>query len=194
MSKKLGLIIPEKNDALSRIKKYMSNHESGVVLNATEEKMLSRYMYAHGLLSERKYTREQVAEKIKELHGVSIHTARIDINNTYSLIFTVTDDYKRYTLVHHIEFIEQKIRQWENDKSLASLLPKLLAEKTRAILALPVEQTNPDVPAPVIIINTTVNITPKMNIVQAMAEADKLIEFEKNHEEIEFQDLPDDKQ
>lgn len=192
MRKSVSLIIPEKKDPFSRIKKFMSNEESGVVLTAKEEEMLSRWIYANSLLSENKYTREDVAKKIQVNYKVSIHTARLDIDRAYSLFVKITDDYKRYTLFHHIEQINAKIQAWGNDKSLAPLLPKLYAEKTRAIAALPVELQAPDVPAPIIIINTTTGILQRMTTEEAIAEADKLIEFEKQHEELDFEDLADD--
>lgn len=194
MSKSLLVRIPEKTDAFSRIKKFMSNHESGVVLTAVEEKMLTRLIYANGLLSEKKFTREQVAEKIKAVYGVSIYTARADINNTYSLFVSITEDYKRYTLFHHIEFLQQKLQQWKDDKSMAPMLPKLAAEITRAIAAMPVEVNNADVPAPVVLVQTTVNIVSNLTAADALKEADELIEFEKNHEYTEYEDLKNEQQ
>lgn len=194
MSKSLSVRIPEKTDAFSRIKKFMSNQESGVVLTAVEEKMLTRLIYANGLLSEKKFTREQVAEKIRTEHGVSIYTARADINNTYSLFVSITEDYKRYTLFHHIEFLQQKLQQWKDDKSMAPMLPKLAAEITRAIAAMPVEVNNADVPAPVVLVQTTVNIVSNLTAADALKEADELIEFEKNHEYTEYEDLKNEQQ
>lgn len=188
----MAVIIPEKTDAFSRIKKFMSATESGIVLTATEEKILIRLTYAHGLLSERKFTREQIAEKIKDLHGVSIYTARADINNTYTLFATVTEDYKRYALLHHVEFIDQKINQWSNDKSLSSLIPKLLAEKTRALAAMPVDPSTAEVPQPIIIVNITGAMPQTMSANDALKAADELIEFEKTHEYVDFEDLKDE--
>ncbi len=181
----------EKTDAISRIQRFMSNQESGVVLTGEEEKILSRLIYANALLSERKYNQEAIIERIREKFSVSPWTARNDIDNTYSLFSSVTEDYKRYTLKHHIEDIEKKIRQWENDKSMAHLLPKLYEARTRAIVAMPVKLERPDLPPPVIVLNLTGNIIQSgLTADQARAQADELLKFEDkeitdiDHEEV----------
>ena len=192
MSKSISIITPEKTDAISRIKAFMSNQDSGVILSATEEKILDRMMFANGLLAERKFTREQIAERIKIKFDCSIYTARIDINNTYSLFVTLTNDYKRYSLFHHIEFMQQKLQQWKDDKSLAHLVPKMADSITKAIAALPVEMEKQNVPQHIILFKTTKNITPEMSLSDAIAKADALIEFEKEHEDVEFEMITDD--
>jgi len=170
----------------------MSKEESGIELTAKEEAILNRMIYANALLAEKKYTREEIAGKVKSRYGVSIHTARNDIDASYSLFVTVTEDFKRYALFHHIEDINATIRQWSTDKSLAPLLPKLFAERTRAINSMPVTIQSPDVAAPVIIINTTTGLSSPMDIEDALKEADKLIEFEKNHDYIQFDENKDE--
>lgn len=192
MSKSISVIIPEKTDAYSRVKRFLSNEESGIVLNSKEEEMLTRWIYANALLKEKKFRSEQVIEKIREKFSVSVHTARMDISRAYSLFSSVTDDYKRYMLREHVEDIDQMIQQWKTDKSLLPYLPKLMAEKTKAIMAIPVEVQAPDVPAPIIIVNTTTGLKATKDLSEALEEADKLIEFEKNHDYAEFEDVPDE--
>lgn len=192
MSRSLAVVIPQKTDAFSRIKAYMSDPDSGIVLVAKEEQMLKRMVFANTFLSENKYTVDEVAEKLKDLFGVSIWTAKDDIKKTYTLFASVTEDYKRYAMRHHIEFLNKKISQWENDKSMAPFLPKLIAEKTRALAALPVQPEAPDVPPPVIIVNVTADIKAPLQTIDAISQADKLIEFEKEHEYLEFEDKPED--
>lgn len=193
MSKSISLLVPEKNDSFSRIKKFMSNEESGIVLTAKEEDMLRRWNYAQSLLAERKFTHEQIAEKISKLHSISIYTAREDVNKARSLYVNITDDYKRYTLFHHVEDIDSIIRMCKVDKSLFSLLPKLFAEKTRAIVGMPVTVQNPDVPAPIILVETTTGLKQAMSAEEAMRLADELIEFEIKHaEEANYEIIPDE--
>lgn len=192
MAKSVQILIPEKKDAMTRIKKFMSKEESGIELTAKEEAILNRLIFANALLSEKKYTREEIAQKIKDRFGVALYTARNDIDASYSLFVTITEDYKRFALFHHIEDINATIREWSNDKSLAPMLPKLFAEKTRAIAQMPVTVQSPDVAAPVIIINTTTGVTSPMDIASALEEADKLIEFEKNHDYIPFDENKDE--
>jgi hypothetical protein len=192
MRRSLSVSIPQKTDAFSRIKVYMSEPDSGIVLVTKEEQMLKRMVFADRFLSENKYTVDEVAEKLKDLFGISIWTAKDDIKKTYTLFAGVTEDYKRYAMRHHVEFLNKKISQWENDKSMAPFLPKLIAEKTRALAALPVQAEAPDVPPPVIIVNVTANIIAPMDAGDALSQADKLIEFEKEHEYLEFEETPDD--
>jgi hypothetical protein len=188
MARKLQVLIPEKKDAYSRIRAFMSNEESGIVLTSEEEKKLDRLIIANSLLSERKYTREEIAEKIKQKFAVSIWTARNDINLAYSLFSNVTEDYKKYTLHHHVEDINKLIAKWSLDKTLITLIPKLLEAKTRAIAAMPTTNDIPDVPAPVVIVNVTQTITSDLSPDEAMKEADKLIELEKSHDYLAFEE------
>jgi hypothetical protein len=196
MKKPVLIEAPEKEDALSRIRRFMSTEESGIVLSVNEEKMLQRWVFANAMITERKFSRDEIADRIKNVHGVSIHTARSDINNAYSLFVSVTADYKRYTLQLHIEFIEKQIMKASTDKSLMPLLPKLIAEKTRALMALDVEQSNPDLPAPMINLYMLMMgsqagpaKTNDSNLNSLLQEADKLIEFEKNHEYTDFSEV-----
>lgn len=181
----------EKDDAFSRISKFMGPNESGVVLTGKEEKILTRWTLAHSLLAERKFTREEIAEKISKIHSVSLFTARSDIDNAYKLFISITKEYKQYTLWQSVEDIDKLINKWKDDKSLAALLPKLFAERTRAIAAMPLEAAAPNLPAPVIIVQTTGAINSPMAIDEALKEADKLIQFEKDHEYLDFEDSQD---
>jgi hypothetical protein len=195
MIKSLLPVLPEKNDAFSRIKKFMSNDETGIILTPKEEQQLARWIYCNGLLTEKKFTREMIVEKIREKFGVSPFTARNDINNTYSLFVTITKDYKKYTLFHHIEFLQQKMLAIKDDKSLATMIPKLADSITKAIAALPEENEAPDVPAPVLIINVAPGqvITSKYNLEDAMKISEEMIELERNNEYTEFEELNDGK-
>ncbi len=190
MSKNMALMLQGKNDPISRIKKFLSPAESGVALNAIEEKMLDRLIYCKALLSERKYSQDQIEEKIKDKFGCSIWTARKDVQNTYSVFATVTEAYKKFTLRQHVEHLDSLIQQWSKDKSLAHLVPKLAAEKTRAVNAMPVDVENPDLPQPIIMININGSLDDKFQSVeQAREAADALIEMEKNIQDIDFEDV-----
>lgn len=193
---KNALPADDKNDTLTRIKQFMSSEESGVVLTPAEEKILTRWTRAHSMLQEKKFSREEIAEKIKQYYNVSIYTARSDIDNAYSLFVSVTQDYQRYSLFYQVEYIDKLLAKAEVDKSMLQMIPKLLAERTRAIAAMPVKITGPDLPAPVInLFGVFYNQTQpesKQNISSLLDEADKLIEFERNHEYAEFTDIKDE--
>lgn len=194
MSRELSIREQNNTDALSRIQLFMSNQESGVVLTGEEEKILSRLIYTNALLSERKYSSEQIIEKIKEKFAVSQWTARADIEKTYALFSAVTEDYKRFTLKLHVEAIERKIVQWENDKSLAHLLPKLYAEKTRALAEMPVQRQLPNTPAPVIILDMRGTFNkPDISAEQARQEAETLLKLEESDiTDLDYEDTKDE--
>lgn len=194
MKNRLQITLPEKTDAYSRISKFMSPEESGIVLTGKEELILARWTTAYGLLVERKFGREEIVSKIEALYKVSKFTARNDIDNAYKLFINITKEYKQFTLWQTVEFIDQKINQWKDDKSLAPLIPKLLAEKVRAINAMPVDMKAPDLPPPIIIVKSIGAINSPLGINEALLEADKLIEYEKEHEYTDFEDLTDEQQ
>lgn len=181
-----------KEDAFSRIVKYMSNEESGVVLTAKEEQIMARWIYANGLLKERKFREEMVLDKIVDKFAVSKFTARNDISSARSLFVKLTKDLKKYALIHHVEDIAMQIAAWKSDKSLAPLLPKLYDSYTKALAALPEEAEAPTVATPIVnyVLVQNQNINVVMNGADALAAADDLIELEKNHEYKDFEELP----
>jgi hypothetical protein len=190
MLKSVVIQLPEKNDAVTRIKKFMLPEDSGIVLNPDEEKMLDRFIFCKGLLCERKFTRDQIEEKLKIKFGVSIYTARKDVNNTYKVFASITNDYKKFSLQLQVEDISMEINRCKTDKSLIHLLPKFFAEKTRSIAAMPVDVEDSDLPAPVILINISGTMANKfIDASEARAEADALIEFEKKSEYIDYEDM-----
>lgn len=194
MSRDLSIREQNNTDALSRIQQFMSNQESGIVLTGEEENILARLIYTNALLTERKYSSEQIIEKVKDKFGVSQWTARADIEKTYALFSTVTEDYKRFTLKLHVEAIERKIVQWENDKSLAHLLPKLYAEKTRALAEMPVQRQLPNTPAPVIILDMRGTFKkPDISAEQARLEAETLLKLEESDiTDLDYEDTKDE--
>lgn len=194
MSKSLSFLIPETKDAISRIRKFIGPNESGVILTPDEERMLARMAFAHGHLAENKFAEDQVAEKIKDLFSVSIYTAKADIRNTYSLFVTVTEDYRRYGLKHHIEFLKKELHRCSNDKSLAFLIPKLADSITKAYKELPVQMDVPPTPQPIIVIDTDGKLqAPSKTYEETVAEIDKLIAIEeKKKDYIDFNEVKDE--
>lgn len=182
-----------KEDAFNRISRFLSNEESGIVLTAKEEGILSRWIYANGLMKERVYTEDEVIAKIEFNFKVSAFTARNDINNARSLFVQTTKALKKYTLHHLIEDISLKIGELQGDPAFIEILPKYYDSLTKAIKALPDEIEIPDVATPVIIYN----IVPGQSIPQpldpeaALKAADELIELEKQNDYLEFDENTD---
>lgn len=190
MIKDLSILIPEKNDPYNRIKKFMSNEESGVVLTKKEELMLSRWIYANSLLTENKYSRQQIEEKIVEKFGCSVFTARNDINHAYSLFVQVTTDYKRFTLYHHVEQLKKLLQSWMSDKSMAAYIPRLAHEITLATKELPALQETPNLPAPIIVIDVVGDLKPPtVDIEKAREEADEIIKLEDKDDFIDYEEV-----
>lgn len=194
MSKDLVPIQPEKTDAFSRIVNFMSKEESGIVLSATEEKMLARWMYCHALLKERKFRDEDIIDKITDKFECSRITARNDISQTRSLFVRLTKDLKKYGMIHHIQDLEIEFQKRKTDKAYAPYLHRLADAITKAYAALPDEVENQEVLAPTIIVNVVQgqSVESAMNVEEALKAADELIDLEKNHEYTDFEDLTDE--
>lgn len=187
--KDLVPIQPEKADAYSRIKKFVSIEESGITLLPKEEKMLRRWMVVQGFLSERKFSDEEIIDEVITLFDVSKFTARSDINYARSLFVEQLKNAKRFALYHHARQLEILYQQKTTDKAYAPYLHHLANAVTKAWAAVPEEQEVPDVPAPVLIMNVVnANTRP---IADARKAADELIELERTKDYTEFEEIPD---
>ncbi len=143
----------QRKDAYTRIKKFMTDGD--ITLLPKEEHILSRWCMADKLMKLNKYTEEQIVEKIVEKFSVSQYTARKDIYNAQALMASVMLVNKKYLLNHHAENLKLMIEQFKKDKTLVHLVPKLAAEYTRAIQAIPDDLNAEKRPAPTIIFNVT---------------------------------------
>lgn len=180
---------PQRTDAYSRIKAFTSNEESGIVLFPKEEKMLVRWCHVQGLLAERKFDDDEIIDQMVDRFDISASTARNDINYARSLFVEQLKNAKKFSLYHHARALEKLFQEKVNDKAFAPYLAKLADSVTRAWNAVPEEMEVPDVAAPILILQSvTNNITVVAD--DARKAADELIEQERNHEEIDFEDLP----
>lgn len=180
-------VIPysEKKDAFNRIKQFMT--EGDITLLAKEEEILKRWIYADKLLKQRKYTQEQIIEKVSDMFSVSEFTARNDISYAMALFSATITVNKKYLLHHHAENLQLMIEQFSKDKSLVHLVPKLAAEYTRALDAIPDEIKKETPPPPRIVFNI---IGGQQNTPRTYEEALKSIEKRSSKEYTDFEEIP----
>lgn len=140
---------PEKSDAFTNILRF---YESGdVALKAEEEAILARWNHCNALIRQRKFKSEQIVQMLVDQFKVSKYTAQNDIKQTYALFGRIYTISKRYVIAHAIENLIIRIAQWEVDKSLAPLVPKLYDTLAKFTAQLEEELAKKDVPASTIV-------------------------------------------
>jgi hypothetical protein len=177
---------PDKTDAFSRIQKFLSSEESGVTLSSKEELILARWIFANGLLTERKFLDDEIIDQIVSRFGVSKFTARTDISSARSLFISLVKDIKKFGLYHHIRDLEVLFQNKKNDKAYAPFIAKLADAITRAYVALPEENELPPVPAPVLILKVVEGN--KISLDEAVKAADQMLAKSKG-DYAEFEDV-----
>lgn len=133
------------------------NNEGDIPLSPEDEQIFIRWNSAYKFILQKKFTTEQIAEKLKELYRVSIFTARNDIFQAQALFAGSIKASKKFLLYQQQESIMLFIEQCRLDKSLVHLVPKLEMARTKAIMAMP-DEINKDVMPP-----PQINFTPKQN-------------------------------
>src|SRR4051812_32029469 len=91
----------EKESAFNRIMRFMDDGD--ITLQSKEEAILLRWNHAYKLFIQKKYTREQIAEKVSERFDVSIYTARNDYYQALALYAGLMHSNKKLLLDHHAE-------------------------------------------------------------------------------------------
>ena len=179
----------EKNDAFKRILRYMT--DADIVLLASEEQILNRWIYCDVLLRQRKFKEDDIVEKIIEKFSVSKFTARNDIYKAQALFEGARKLSKTYLLQHHAEDIALTIERIKYDKTLIHLLPKFQAEYTRAIMAIPDQAIGNDEPAPQIIIAAVSSQELPAAGAITFDQAKELLQLKKQNQKIEELDYED---
>jgi hypothetical protein len=200
MSKKdLSIALPEKQDAFSRILRFMT--KSDISLNSLEEIILDRWVYCDVLLRDGRKTHEEIIEDMRSKWQVSKFTAMNDINQTQRLFERSRQVSKKYLGHIHLERINQDLQ-----KVRASLFEKYLDKKsgkekesvpntfeiqalaklydayTKALQALPDELVSEKQPPPMFVFNVAPgqSLPTPMDPADALAEADRIINMEQN--------------
>lgn len=155
--KDLAPIGNEKNDAFTRILAYYEP-DTDVVLDADEDKILTRWCHCDLLLRSRKYKTPEIIQQMVDKFSISKFTAEKDIAQTYALFGQVRVMSKQYVVSHAIEDLQLQIQRFLFDKSLVALVPKLYAELARFTAMLPGEVAKKQLPVPNVFIGSlTVN-------------------------------------
>lgn len=107
MSKRLPLL-PKKRDAFTAIKRFMCHQD--ITLKVEEEAIRDRWFFCNALLRAKEDNEEAVIKKIVDTFGVSIFTARNDIQHTQRLFVEVQNINKKYLIFHHLQRIDEDIQ------------------------------------------------------------------------------------
>jgi molybdopterin converting factor small subunit len=198
--KDLSVLVPEKQDAFTRIVRWYS--KSDITLLANEEAILNRWIYCDALMREGSKAYEEMVADVEEKFGVSKFTARKDIDSAMQLFARVRNISKKYLLHIHAENINhdlQKIRkrlftytdkktgkteeQIPDDKNIGALA-KLNDSYTKAIVALPDEQNEDPLPPPKFIFQLAPGQTIEvgMSYDDAAKLADEIVDLQENAE------------
>lgn len=164
MSKKdLSILVPEKQDAFSRILRWYT--KTDITLSSSEEAILNRWLHVDAKLREGCTYDDIIANLVKSF-AVSKFTAQKDIDNTQQLFSRCRQISKKYLLHIHSENINndlQKIRKrlfsYTDEKTgkVVEILPddkyinalaKLNDSYTKAVTALPDDQLEDPLPPP----------------------------------------------
>lgn len=137
--------ISKQETAFNRIKQFMT--EGDICLTGEEELIFHRWNYAYKLYMQKKYTEDQIVDKVASFGTVSSITARNDIYHAQALFGGSIKSNKKFLLHHHAEDIRLFMEKCKVDKSLVHLVPKLADAYTKAIMAMP-EEINKDVMPP----------------------------------------------
>lgn len=173
--KDLSVLVPEKQDAFSRILRFMT--KSDITLNANEEAILDRWCYCDVLMRSRKKTTDEIVADMVKRWDVSKFTAINDINATQKLFAKSRDVNKKYLLHHHIEQIGLSIQKAGLKDTNLELMPKLFDSYTKAIQALPDDETADKLPPPIMnfFIAPGQQLSGVPTIEDAIAQADEIL-------------------
>jgi hypothetical protein len=179
----------EKESAFNRIMRFMDDGD--ITLQSKEELILHRWNHAYKLFIQKKYTREQIAEKVSERFDVSIYTARNDYYQALALYAGLMHANKKLLLDHHAENLRLMMERFSQDKTLVHLVPKLAAEYTRAVIAIPEEISKDKIPPPQMIFYMIPGqeISSKKGFEEALANIKKRQSQEGKVTDIDYEDL-----
>lgn len=173
--KDLSVLVPEKQDAFSRILRFMT--KADVTLTAVEEVILDRWVYCDVLLRSRVRSTDEIIEAIVAKWGVSKYTAINDVNATQKLFAKSRQISKKYLLHHHIEEIGLLIQKAGMKEKYMDLMPRLFDSYTKAIEALPDEEVADKQPPPQFIFNLAPGqqLGATLPVDEAMKQADEIL-------------------
>lgn len=114
-------LLPKKRDAFTAIRRFMCDDKT-VKLKADEEGILNRWIFCDALLRAKEDSEESLVEKIVNQFGVSVFTARNDIQYTQRLFADARKLNKKYLIHLHLQRIDEDIQRMR--KSLFEVVDK----------------------------------------------------------------------
>lgn len=133
------------NSAFTRIQRFYSAGD--ITLTQKEEEILQRWILCYKLIRQRKFTEEEIIEKIVKLYAVSQYTARNDIYQAMSLHGDMIKANKKLLLYNHAELILLTIEKKKKSAGAESL-SRLFDSYTKAVAAIPDEINKDAMPPP----------------------------------------------
>ena len=192
MGDKLQPVNGPKNDAFSMLIKYVQD-PGAVELTADAEKLLKRLMFADAKMRSRKHTEDEIMNELMVTFSISEWTAMKDIKNAQKLFAKARTINKEYFANLHLERINKDIEDareclfWYEDDDMPGVKKSRVPDaKELAALAklhhvysytlhnAPEEKASDTQPPPIFNFSMVV-INTGMNVQDAMAAADKIL-------------------
>jgi hypothetical protein len=166
-----------------------------IMLTKEQQDLSDRLFFTDMLIRKRKWTRDEVIRMIRVRFQISQWRANQDITDAHKVFGETRKLNKQYLLSHHIEEIQLQI-QMAKEKGMEDLLPKLNANLTDALNALPVDKDPLDSrPKKVMYVFGDINLNEssgqaenKKPLSAALKEADDLLQKNSNGEYLEFEE------
>lgn len=191
MGDKLQPVNGPKNDAFSLLVKYIQ--DPAMELTADAERLLQRLMFADAKMRSRKLTDDEVMQELQTTFSISEWTALKDIKQAQKLFAKARTINKEYFANLHLERINKDIEDarerlfyYEDEKIPGVKLPRTPDAKELAALAklhhvysytlhnAPEEKSGDTQPPPIFNFSMVV-INTGMNVQDALAAADKML-------------------
>lgn len=144
----MNQLIKNEDETLARIKRFFIDGD--ITLSPHEQTCLKRWAHAHTMVCQRKHPEATIIQELANVYGVSIYMARSDLYNAQTLYGETMRVNKKLLLSLHAENIQLFIEKCRDDKSLTNHVPKLMAEYTKAIEAIPDDKAGANMPPPVL--------------------------------------------
>lgn len=177
-------MLPAKRDAFTAIQRFLTKED--VELTVEEQKILSRWQFAEGLLRKKEMDEPAIIEEIKKTFSVSIFTARNDINYAQKLSVKCRVFIKKFwhnlhleRLDHDIEVLRKKIIKAEGaiDAKEIAALAKMQEVYTYTLNSFPDEMIKETLPPPIFQFSLAPDqvLSKPMELSEAMKEADEIL-------------------
>jgi len=178
------IMLPAKRDAFTAIERFITKQD--IELTVDEQRILSRWQFAEGLLRKKEIGEVEIIDEIKKTFSVSVFTAKNDITFAQQLSVRSRLFIKKFwhnlhleRLDKDIETLRKKIIKAEGsiDAKEVGALAKMMEVYTYTLNSSPDEVQKTIMPPPIFQFSLAPNqiIERPMELSEAMKEADEII-------------------